>query len=325
MCYFTPRLGPREQRLAQVGSDHAIRRQPTQSHVEQQYIRRYHDCSQLPCPSLHRIMSPLHAQLDHIVILVPYDHLASPPAWLTDHFTISPGGVHADGKTENRLILFEDGVYIELIAFTPGISEEERESHGWGKKPFGIVDYAFTLPSDDLDAEFESLQQRWRDVGVPEELIASRPVAGGRTRPDGAVLEWKVATVEQQQRGVANFWCFDVTPRHLRVPLSTSATTHPSGSTGVGSLHLHADDDQTLRELASLFDAYLAKSEAANPDFGIATSVKRGAGSHIILHTARSRQQQSVEIELHFSGGHRRERKTVNGDLGGRHVAFTFT
>ena len=37
------------------------------------------------------------AQLDHVVILLPYDYLSNPPNWLTDNFTISPGGTYSDG------------------------------------------------------------------------------------------------------------------------------------------------------------------------------------------------------------------------------------
>src|SRR4051812_39623576 len=57
------------------------------------------------------------ANLDHIIILLPHHHILHPPPWLTDSFTISPGGIHSDGKTENRLICFRDGSYLEIIAF----------------------------------------------------------------------------------------------------------------------------------------------------------------------------------------------------------------
>jgi hypothetical protein len=58
-----------------------------------------------------------HLSLDHIIILVPYATLQTPPHWITSNFTFTPGGRHADGKTENRLICFQDGSYLELIAF----------------------------------------------------------------------------------------------------------------------------------------------------------------------------------------------------------------
>lgn len=271
-------------------------------------------------------MFSIQAQLDHVIILVPYDYLADPPSWLTDNFTISPGGVHADGKTENRLILFSDGVYIELIAFTPGTSQAGRESHGWGRKPYGIVDYAFTLPSEDLDATFESLRQKWHDAGVTEKLIAAEPVAGGRTRPDGEVLKWKVATVGQEERGVANFWCFDVTPRDLRVPLSKQGTTHPSGSTGIADVQLDVGDVTTLGELRKLFEAYLAGPKQAEGGFVISTPVVEGGQERpeITLRSAVAPQVQTVEISIAFASGGRGEKKTVTGDISNRSVMFRF-
>jgi len=61
------------------------------------------------------------ALLDHVIILVPSSIIDSPPEWLTKHFTITQGGTHADGKTHNSLIVFQDGSYIELIAFVDGM------------------------------------------------------------------------------------------------------------------------------------------------------------------------------------------------------------
>lgn len=40
------------------------------------------------------------------------------------------GGKHADGKTENKLILFRDGTYLELIAFVND-DPEKRKGHWW--------------------------------------------------------------------------------------------------------------------------------------------------------------------------------------------------
>lgn len=52
-------------------------------------------------------------RLDHIIFLVPYASLTTLPLWITDNFAITPGGQHADGQTENKLICFEDGSYLE--------------------------------------------------------------------------------------------------------------------------------------------------------------------------------------------------------------------
>jgi hypothetical protein len=66
--------------------------------------------------------------LDHIIILLPYSKLLALPAWIPKNFAVTPGGRHADGKTENRLICFEDGTYVELIAFI-GDDPKLREGH----------------------------------------------------------------------------------------------------------------------------------------------------------------------------------------------------
>ena len=84
--------------------------------------------------------------LDHIVILVPPSLITNPPEWLATAFHITPGGRHANNLTFNSLILFRDGVYVELIAFVEGASEAERRDTRWGRRVEGeIVDFAFTL------------------------------------------------------------------------------------------------------------------------------------------------------------------------------------
>jgi hypothetical protein len=165
-------------------------------------------------------------QLDHFVILVPYKYLADPPAWLKDNFTISPGGRHADGKTENRLILFQDGTYLEIIAFIDD-DPEKRKGHWWDK-PYGIVDFALTT-KDDFD--YAGLLRHLKDSGSG--ISYAEPKAGGRLRPDGVELKWKVTFPLGAERGEVPFWCHDVTPRERRVPGDKSNTAHPSKVVGV--------------------------------------------------------------------------------------------
>lgn len=59
---------------------------------------------------------------------------------------IQPGGKHADGRTENRLVVFRDGTYLELIAFIDD-APEKRRGHWWDRA-FGVVDYALTTTND---------------------------------------------------------------------------------------------------------------------------------------------------------------------------------
>ncbi|GAA6029815.1 hypothetical protein JCM8097_001062 [Rhodosporidiobolus ruineniae] len=172
--------------------------------------------------------------LDHIIILVPYDVLKNVPASLSSAFIVTPGGQHADGLTENVLILLADGCYLELIAFIPG-AEAGRPGHWWGAKQGGIIDFALT--SSDLPSSFPPAYQE--------------PQAGGRLRPDGKKVEWFVTFPKSEhERGSVPFFCHDRTPRDLRVPISDAAkTTHHSGATGVAAL--------TVRVPAAVWESVL--------------------------------------------------------------------
>jgi hypothetical protein len=168
--------------------------------------------------------------LDHVVILLPHKDIVNPPKWLTDHFKIMPGGIHAGGQTENKLIIFRDGSYIELISFVND-DPKHRTGHRWGDKKFGIIDFALSS-QEDADESYASLKDRLAkaEVGIKYE----QPEAGGRTRDDGQVLKWKVTIpATPTLRGEAPFFCHDITPRDLRVPFSEESTSHPSGAYGV--------------------------------------------------------------------------------------------
>ncbi|KAJ4396576.1 hypothetical protein N0V93_000797 [Gnomoniopsis smithogilvyi] len=199
------------------------------------------------------------AILDHIVILVPYSTLLNLPTWLTDAFTISPGGRHADGVTENKLILFSDGVYLELIAFVPG-KEAERERHRWGHRREGtIIDWANTLQTEE---DLDIVRDLVRDTGVGFEY--DKPVEGGRTRPDGVELKWVTSSwfIEGDTPGYfageeLPFWCVDRTPREFRVPYKTApdATSHHSEALGVAGLTVSVADGILSAMLKYTYDA----------------------------------------------------------------------
>jgi len=195
--------------------------------------------------------------LDHIIILVPYKELAEPPQWLTQNFNITPGGRHADGKTENRLICFQDGSYIEVIAF---INDDPklREGHHWDK-PFGIVDFAFTT-ADGADKNFAGLQAR---LEATEECNVryDDPRQGGRKRDDGVEIKWQVTfpnTTNGYQRGEVPFFCHDITPRSLRVP--ADSTKHPNFAYGIKELTVFVPESR----VKALTEAYSAIFDAPN-------------------------------------------------------------
>lgn len=258
--------------------------------------------------------SPLpSAQLDHIVILLPISQLHSLPSWLSDNFTISPGGTHADGRTENVLILLGDGVYIELIAFTSTTSPESRATHRWGKKPYGVVDYAFTLDSKDTTTDYKTLVEQWNREVVDQGLYAKGLVAGGRTRPDGTVLKWEIAAPHGDNTGKANFWCLDVTPRELRVPLSKKGTTHPSGVVGVGEGVIHLPEEEK-EALGRLFEVHLDKKDGG---YGIATPTQPDERNAKI----RLESGDAHKIGLTFKS--KGKKGVIKGDIGGTELEIT--
>ncbi|KAL3422740.1 glyoxalase bleomycin resistance protein dioxygenase superfamily [Phlyctema vagabunda] len=200
-----------------------------------------------------------HIFLDHIVILLPHAQVIHPPLWLTKHFAISPGGRHAGGQTENKLIIFQDGSYIELIAFVDD-SAQKRAGHRWGKKEYGIIDYAL-ITSSSAENNHAGIQKRLADARSA--FTYEPPEAGGRKREDGEVLQWKVTVPEDSvQRGELPFFCHDVTPRDLRVPVSQESTTHPSGAYGVKQLAVLVDD----KKVEDLVKAYGAVLNLPNSD-----------------------------------------------------------
>lgn len=200
--------------------------------------------------------------LDHIVILVPHATLLDLPTWLTEAFTVLPGGRHADGVTENKLILFQDGVYLELIAFSQSKEAlEGRKSHRWGQRQEGhIIDWANTLRQED---GLEVIRKR---VASAESGIKyTEPQAGGRIKPDGTELKWVISApcaddtsgkLTEFVGGEAPFWCLDRTPRDLRVPYHVKdSVKHACGALGVAGLTVSVRNAEVFDKLKSTYDA----------------------------------------------------------------------
>lgn len=221
-------------------------------------------------------MTSINSQLDHVVLLLPHGDVANPPEWLTEHFTISPGGRHADGKTENKLVLFSDGTYLELIAFT---SEDSRKGHWWDK-PFGVVDFALTSP-DEKFPELSSIKDRLAntDTGISYQ----QPQEGGRLRPDGVELKWRVTFPINCSRGEAPFWCHDISARDRRVPCAEDNTSHPSGVLGMAGV-----------EIKTVSHARLSTATAAILDGNLGQKGQYGVG---VPHKVSTAKQPSIRIQ----------------------------
>ena len=154
--------------------------------------------------------------IDHLVIVVKdLDQAARDYQQLG--FTVVPGGQHPVGS-HNVLISFEDGSYLEVIAFY-----REAIDHRWWDpltKGERLVDFCFQ--TDDLRGDTKKLQ----DAGV----AINNPVPWSRKRPDGFELRWLLSLATGSHRGVAPFLIEDVTARAERIPQQFK---HPNGITGI--------------------------------------------------------------------------------------------
>ncbi|WAO95727.1 Glyoxalase-like-dom domain-containing protein [Fusarium falciforme] len=243
--------------------------------------------------------------LDHIVILISYEILQELPKRLEGALTVIDGGTHADGRTLNKLILFSDGVYIELIAFQQTLDPERRKSHRWGELEEGtVIDWAHTLPDE---KDFVVIQKRVKDA--TSGATYRDPVAGGRIRSDGVELKWSVASAEDASGnhlhpGTAPFWCLDRTPRHLRVPYQgdqgASSTKHPSGALGVSQVSVTVSESE-LDLIAGVYDGIHGPASDTSAD-GKAWSyvVHSGStqGKHQLVLGKSADQKRHLHITL---------------------------
>ncbi|KAH6919228.1 glyoxalase-like domain-containing protein [Coprinopsis sp. MPI-PUGE-AT-0042] len=183
--------------------------------------------------------------IDHLVHLTP-------PATVdeTDYTTgVIAGGTHADGFTANALVILGDGSYLELISFMhpvshyPEGSEErtKRETHRWAKQAPGWIDYAFLGTGDRSKSISECINQR---AARDHAKVSYRPeIEGGRIRPDVEVLKWLISsTVGPENIGRLPFFCGDVTPRSLRVQVTSSNTTHASTAKSIAFVKILASN-----------------------------------------------------------------------------------
>lgn len=191
--------------------------------------------------------------IDHIVILVN-DLDAAIDDYSTLGFTVVRGGEHAGGATHNALVAFEDGSYLELIAFL-----RPDPDHRWwryAESGEGLIDFAL-LP-DDIEATIAEARQRGLEL--------AGPVDGGRLRPDGQRIAWRTGHPATSD---LPFLCADVTPRDLRVP-GGEARHHPNGVVGLASVTVAVDDLEasTARYRALLGNQAQqhAQEVAATPD-----------------------------------------------------------
>jgi catechol 2,3-dioxygenase-like lactoylglutathione lyase family enzyme len=165
-------------------------------------------------------------RLDHVVIAVA-DLARAVEDYRALGFTVQPGGRHPGRTSHNALVVFEDGAYLELIAWhAPGPAERWYNVHA--KHGDGLVDFAL-LPQDTA-AAIAAAGSRG--------LVLNGPIDGGRVRPDGRELKWQTG---RQATFDLPFLCGDLTPRELRVP-GGEVRRHANGALGVARVAVAVQD-----------------------------------------------------------------------------------
>ena len=217
--------------------------------------------------------------IDHVVILV-HDLAAATSDYAALGFTVTPGGVHADGATHNALVAFADGSYLELIAF-----RRAAPDHIWWRHTTngeGLIDFAL-LP-DAIDEDVAAARMRGLDF--------AGHFSGGRERPDGVRFAWKTASPDTP---VLPFLCGDVTPRDLRVPTG-AARLHPNGVTGIARVLV------ATRDPAVSAARYRALLGIEGTTVAAGVSFELGA-SAIVLTALNERHRREGPCALELRGG----------------------
>jgi len=169
--------------------------------------------------------------IDHLVIAVS-DLAGAIASYRELGFTVVPGGRHPGIGTDNALIVFRDGAYLELLGF-----HEPRPDHRWWsalERGGGLVDFCFQ--TDDLAGDAKILRQAGVDMGEVERRH--------RRRPDGVEVRWVAALARGAHRGVAPFLLAEDGPREARVPAERS---HANGVTGIGTVTVVVDGLAAVR------------------------------------------------------------------------------
>jgi len=201
--------------------------------------------------------------IDHLVIVVNDLELAAKDFEQLG-FTVIPGGQHPVGS-HNALISFQDGSYLEIIAFY-----RDAIDHRWWnplQKGERFVDFCFQ--TDDLRGDTKKLQ----DAGV----AINNPVPWSRKRPDGFELKWLLSLATGDHRGVAPFLIEDVTPRAERIP---QQFLHQNKITGIDKVTIAVGE---LSPIEKWYSALLGTSAQTISDAGLgAEGVRYQAGPHTL-------------------------------------------
>lgn len=249
----------------------------------------------LPQSYRYLIMSLSYACHDHVIVMLSADEFQNVPTWLSSNFKIIEGGIHAGGSSANKLVVFQDGTYLELFTW---LNKDSPMVNEWLDKPSGLIDFALTtlrpLNSAENFKQLKSCLERGQgDAGLGVKYAA--PKAGGRKRKDGMDVKWEITRPEYRtsantpgpdsypfSRVDAPFFCHDVTARVVRVPFDEEdLTAHPCKATGIAAVDVLVPTDK-LSEYSELYSGITGVA----PD-QITDSSKKGVSFKLTLPTSQ--------------------------------------
>ena len=214
------------------------------------------------------------------------------------------------GGSRNKLIVFQDGTYLELFDWVKEPTEE-TPMYVWAKKKPGLIDFALSsMPPSTAESFHDSMCKRLAEPGQGQSsgITYEAPLAGGRTRKDGVEVKWTTmrpktaASPEPPNRqaiptGVP-FFCHDVTPRSIRVPYDDpDKTTHPCGAMGIGGVKVLVQEnrlEETQELYARILGLPLQSFDAKNEhSFFELESPVRGEPCPLIITSPRNAKDQA--------------------------------
>jgi hypothetical protein len=180
-------------------------------------------------------LSP-QAQFDHLVVAI-----RSLPEGIAEFERLTGikaavGGRHPGRGTENALVSFGGGAYLEIIAPQPGATLSPRDEAMRGLDRLRIIHWAISV--SDVDEATQALRGASFAVQPPQ--------PGSRMAPSGERLEWSTFALADSSVSVAPFFI------HWSPSTRHPSTTAPGGCT-LGQLALQdPESDRLSSALAAL-------------------------------------------------------------------------
>ena len=187
----------------------------------------------------------IRANLDHVVVAVRNLKVAV-TYYEALGFKVEFGGYN--GPTQNALIVFQDGSYIELIScrsevFRLATLILSRLGVLWALeriKPSLSLRFLYWLDSNEgfKDWCIRSTDLAKNTISLTSSGIPMTQVEEfTRNKPDGKVARWMLAAPLNR---ALPFLIDDITPVNVRVPTS-GPNSHPNGVVGISKLRLQTD------------------------------------------------------------------------------------